>query len=66
MNYDPPRKYDMEARAKALAVADWRGKVGRQCSGASSDWAKAKNKKLECEGYAGGLMCSARGIPGDR
>lgn len=63
MNYDPPRHYDMEKTARRRAIAAWRAEVGRRCPKASTAWWRARDRKIECDGYAGGLGCAATAVP---
>ena len=62
-NYDPPKHYNMEKLAKSRAIANWQEKVRAACSGASTAWLRARDKKIECDGYAGGLGCEATATP---
>lgn len=62
-NYDPPKHYDMESVAKARAVAAWRVTAARQCPASTAAWSRATGRSVDCEGYAGGLECTARGTP---
>jgi hypothetical protein len=63
LNYDPPKHYDMEALAKARAIAAGRAAVRASCPGSSSTWDRAGQRSLFCEGYAGGLACEATATP---
>ncbi len=62
-NYDPPRKYDTEALARTRAISSWADRVRAECPGRAADWGAARNAKLACEGYAGGIMCEASAAP---
>ena len=62
-NYDPPRHYDMEELAKARAIAAWRVIAARECAVSRAAWSKATGRSVDCEGYAGGLECTARATP---
>ncbi len=66
LNYDPPKHYNMEKLAKGRAIAKWRTAVALKCAARSSLWWRAGNKKIACEGYAGGLGCEVTGTPGPR
>ena len=62
-NFDPPRKYNTEALAKTRAIADWSAKVKAGCPRSSTSWYRATNKKVSCDGYAGGIGCEATAHP---
>lgn len=66
MNYDPPKHYNMNALARKRAIADWHEKVELKCPHESSLWLRARNKKIACDGYAGGLGCEATAVPARR
>lgn len=65
-NFDPPRKYDTEALARKRAMDAWADRVRAECPGRAAGWSGARNAKLECEGYAGGIMCEASAAPRGR
>jgi hypothetical protein len=66
MNYDPPKHYDAESLAKSRAISAWRSKVESLCPHHSSHWWRAHDKKVSCEGYAGGIGCDVSAIPAHR
>jgi hypothetical protein len=65
-NYDPPKHYNMEKLAKTRAIANWQAAVRTNCPEASTLWLRASDKKISCEGYAGGLGCEATATPAKR
>ena len=66
LNYDPPKHYNMGELAKKRAIANWHEQVNAKCRHDSSLWFRARNKKIECDGYAGGIGCEATAIPARR
>ena len=62
-NFDPPRTYNAEKRARDKAIAAWRADVAAQCPHHSNLWWRAKNKSVSCDGYAGGTGCDLKGTP---
>lgn len=62
LNYDPPRHYDMVARARAAAVAAWVARIEESCRHAIPDWRRATSRRLDCEGY-GRRRMHRRGPP---
>jgi len=65
-NYDPPKHYNMEKLAKDRAIAAWRALVANKCPHDSNLWWRARNRKVSCEGYAGGTGCEASATPARR
>jgi hypothetical protein len=63
LNFDPPRLYDTERVARSRAIAVWRQKVAARCPGRSTFWWRAHDKRVDCEGYAGGVACEVRAVP---
>ncbi|MFA5948653.1 MAG: hypothetical protein WC807_00050 [Hyphomicrobium sp.] len=63
MNYDPPKRYNMEALAKTRAIAAWRAEVRKSCPGHLSYWWAASKRSVICEGHAGGLSCEVTAVP---
>ena len=63
LNFDPPRRYDTERLARSRAIAAWRLKVATRCPSRSTFWWRAHDKRVDCEGYAGGVACEVRAIP---
>ena len=57
LNFDPPRHYDTERLARSRAITAWRQKVALRCPGRSTFWWRAYDKRVDCEGYAGGVAC---------
>ena len=66
LNYDPPKHYNAEKLAKDRAIAKWRELVASKCPQSSNLWWRARDRKVDCEGYAGGTGCEATGIPSKR
>ncbi len=66
LNYDPPKHYKAEKLAKDRAVAKWRELVAFKCPHDSNLWWRARGRKVDCEGYAGGIDCAASGTPAKR
>lgn len=66
LNYDPPKHYNPERLAKDRAIARWRDEVASKCPRASNLWWRARDRKVECEGYAGGIGCDVSAIPAIR
>jgi len=62
-NYEPPRHYDAEKLASARAIQAWQAKAAHQCPHYSNLWTRARNRKLDCEGHAGGISCQASATP---
>ena len=62
-NYDPPKHYNPETLAKDRAIAKWRELVAAKCPHDSNFWWRARDRKVTCEGYAGGISCEASGTP---
>src|SRR5436853_4653298 len=62
-NFDPPRLYDTQRAARSRAVAAWRQRVALRCPGRSTFWWRAHDKRVDCEGYAGGVACEVRAVP---
>jgi len=54
LNFDPPRHYDTERLAAEVAL---------RCPGRSTFWWRAYDKRVDCEGYAGGVACRVRAAP---
>src|SRR4051812_26363478 len=54
LNFAPPRRYDTERLARSRAIAAWRQKVAARCPSRSTFWWRAHDKRVDCEGYAGG------------
>ena len=42
MNYDPPQRYDMEAKARAQAISAWGAVVRSGCVGYADAWPQAR------------------------
>jgi len=63
LNYDPPRHYNPEKLARDRAIAAWRAKVSQICPQVSNFWWRARDRKISCEGYAGGIGCEVSGTP---
>jgi hypothetical protein len=63
LNFDPPRRYDTERVARSRAIAAWRLRVATRCPAYSTFWWRAHDKRVECEGYAGGVACEVRAAP---
>lgn len=63
LNFDPPRRYDIERVARSRAIAAWRLKVAVRCPRRSTFWWRAYDKRVDCEGYAGGIACQVRAVP---
>jgi hypothetical protein len=63
LNFDPPRHYDAERLARSRAIAAWQQKVALRCPGRSTFWWRAYDKRIDCEGYAGGVACQVRAAP---
>lgn len=63
LNFDPPRRYDTERVARSRAIAAWRQRVALRCPGHSTFWWRAHDKRVDCEGYAGGVACQVRAAP---
>jgi hypothetical protein len=64
LNLDPPQHYDTEKLARSRAITGWRREVAKRCPQSSTLWWRARDKKIDCEGYAGGIECQARAQPG--
>src|SRR5262249_51693455 len=62
-NFDPPRHYDTEKLARSRAVTAWQKVVAARCLRHSPSWGRAHDKKMECDGYAGGIGCQASARP---
>jgi hypothetical protein len=63
LNLDPPQHYDTQKLARSRAIASWRREVAKRCPQSSTLWWRAHGKKIDCEGYAGGIECEVRGQP---
>lgn len=63
LNYDPPRYYDARALARSRAIGIWKTKVRTYCPDHSAFWWRALDKRIQCEGYAGGVVCDIYGRP---
>jgi hypothetical protein len=63
LNFEPARHYDTERVARSRAIAMWRQRVAFRCPGRSTFWWRAHDKRVDCEGYAGGVACEVRAIP---
>jgi hypothetical protein len=63
LNFDPPQHYDTEKLARGRAITSWRREVAKRCPNSSTLWWRAHCKKIDCEGYAGGIECQARAQP---
>jgi hypothetical protein len=63
LNFDPPRHYDTIKAARSRAIAAWRQKVAARCPGHSTFWWRAHAKRIDCEGYAGGVSCEVEARP---
>ena len=63
LNFDPPRRYDTERVARSRAIAAWRQRVALRRPGHSTFWWRAHDKRVDCEGYAGGVACRVRAAP---
>ena len=63
LNFDPPKQYDTEKLARRRAITSWRREVAKRCPHSSTLWWRAHGKKIDCEGYAGGVECEARAHP---
>ena len=66
LNYDPPKHYNAEKLARSRAIANWQVSVRAACPQASTLWLRASDKKISCEGYAGGTGCEATATPAKR
>jgi hypothetical protein len=62
-NFDPPRHYDTEAHARARAISAWQARARATCGRRFGYWPLAQRKSISCEGYAGGIGCTARAVP---
>jgi hypothetical protein len=60
LNLDPPQHCDTEKLARSRAITSWRREVAKRCPQSSTLWWRARAKKIDCEGYAGGIECEAR------
>src|SRR5438046_1043273 len=63
LNFDPPRHYATERLARRRAIEAWRQKVDWRCPGHSTFWWRAHDKRVDCEGYAGGVACEVKAVP---
>jgi len=63
LNFDPPRRYDTQWAARHRAIAAWRQRVAASCPRHSTFWWRAHDKRVDCEGYAGGIACVVRAAP---
>jgi hypothetical protein len=63
LNFDPPRHYDTMKAARSRAIAAWRQKVAVRCPHHSTFWWRAHGKRVDCEGYAGGVNCEVAATP---
>jgi len=63
LNFDPPLRYDTERVARSRAIAAWRQRVALRCPGRSTFWWRAHDKRIDCEGYAGGIACQVSAVP---
>lgn len=63
LNLEPPQHYDTEKLARSRAIASWQQKVAALCPQDSTLWWRARDKKVDCEGYAGGIGCEVSARP---
>lgn len=63
LNYDPPRRYDAQKLATKRAITAWSADVRARCGSYSPLWWRAQDKKISCEGYAGGMACTVSAVP---
>ena len=63
LNLDPPQHYDTEKLARGRAIAGWQQKVATRCPLYSTLWWRARDRKVDCEGYAGGIGCEVSARP---
>lgn len=63
LSFEPPRRYDTQGVARSRAIASWRARVAARCPQHSTFWWRAHDKRVSCEGYAGGVACEVRAIP---
>ncbi len=63
INLEPPQHYDTEKLARSRAIASWQKNVATLCAQYSTLWWRAHDKKVDCEGYAGGIGCEVSARP---
>jgi hypothetical protein len=63
LNLEPPQHYDTERLARSRAIGSWQQIVAARCPQHSKLWWRAHEKKIDCEGYAGGIGCEASARP---
>jgi len=66
LNLVPPQTYDTQELARSRAIAAWQGTVAARCPRRSSPWRRAKGRKVDCDGYAGGISCEVSATPARR
>lgn len=66
LNLDPPQRYDTQKLARSRAIAGWQRNVATRCPHSSPLWRRARDRKVDCEGYAGGIGCDASARPAPR
>ena len=62
-NLVPPQNYDTQKLARSRAIKAWQKTTGVRCNGYSTSWLIARAKKVDCEGYAGGVSCQVSARP---
>jgi hypothetical protein len=62
-NLVPPQTYDTQKLARSRAIKAWQKTTGARCKGYSTSWLIARAKKVDCEGYAGGVSCRVAARP---
>jgi hypothetical protein len=63
LNLEPPQHYDTEKLARSRAIAIWKQAVATRCPRYSTLWWRARDMKVECEGYAVGDGCAVIARP---
>ena len=62
-NLVPPQYYDTQKLARSRASKAWQKAIRARCKGYSTSWLIARAKKVDCEGYAGGVSCQVSARP---
>ncbi|MDX2204473.1 MAG: hypothetical protein NW223_17105 [Hyphomicrobiaceae bacterium] len=55
--------YDARAAARSRAIGIWKTKIRTYCPDHSAFWWRAREKRIACDVYGGGVVCDIFGRP---
>lgn len=55
--------YDARKAARSRAIGIWKTKIRTYCPDHSAFWWRAREKRIECDAFEGGIVCDIFGRP---